>query len=109
MEQKLQARYYSDYLAQWRAYLGAASVVKYKDLKDASQKLNTISGNLSPLLSMLCLASRNVAVEDPAVTKAFQPVTAVVPAGCAERYIAPANQNYMNSLVTLQALSRRGG
>ena len=88
---------------QWRAYLAAGSVVPYKDLTDASHKLNTLSGNLSPLLSMLCLASQNVAVDDPAVANVFQPVTAVVPPGCAERYIAPANQTYMNSLVTLQA------
>jgi type VI secretion system protein ImpL len=103
LEQKLQARYHADFLAQWRAYLGAASVVRYKDLKDAAQKLNAISGNLSPLLSMLCLASQHVSVAEPAVANSFQPVTAVTPAGCADRYIAPANQNYMNSLVTLQA------
>jgi type VI secretion system protein ImpL len=103
LEQRLQARYYQDFLAQWHAYLEAGSVVKYKDLKDAAQKLNTLSSNLSPLLSMLCLASQNVAVDDPAVANVFQPVQSVVPAGCAERYIAPANQNYMNSLVTLQA------
>ena len=103
LEQRLQARYYKDFIDQWRAYLSAGSVVKYKDLKDASQKLNTLSSNLSPLLSMLCLASQNVAVDDPAVANVFQPVQAVVPSGCAERYIAPANQNYMNALVTLQA------
>ncbi|HXB72185.1 MAG TPA: ImcF-related family protein [Candidatus Acidoferrales bacterium] len=103
LEQRLQSRYYVDFLEQWRGYLGAGSVVRYKDLKDASQKLTMLSSNLSPLLSMLCLASQNVAVDDPAVANVFQPVQAVVPPGCAERYIAPANQNYMNSLITLQA------
>lgn len=103
LDQKLQARYYSDFLAQWRGYLNAGAVVRYRDLKDAAQKLNTVSGNLSPLLSMLCLASQHVAVDEPSVANVFQPVTGVTPPGCKERYIAPANQTYVNSLVTLQA------
>jgi type VI secretion system protein ImpL len=101
--QQLQSRYFSDFIAQWRAYFTAASVVKYKDLKDASQKLTMLSGNASPLLAMLCLASQNTAVDEPRVAAAFQPAQAVVPFPCADKYILPPNQNYMNALVTLQA------
>ncbi len=103
LEQQLKARYYSDFIAQWRAYFTSATVVKYKDLKDASQKLTLLSGNSSPLLALLCLASQNTAVDEPAVAAAFQPAQAVVPAPCSDRYILPPNQNYMNAMVTLQA------
>jgi type VI secretion system protein ImpL len=103
LAQQLQSRYFSDFIGQWRAYFTAASVVKYKDLKDASQKLTVLSGNGSPLLALLCLASMNTAVDDPQVAAAFQPAQAVVPAPCTDKYILPTNQNYMNALVTLQA------
>jgi type VI secretion system protein ImpL len=102
LEQQLQARYYADFIAAWRAYFAGASVVKYKDLKDASQKLTLLSNSTSPLLALLCLASQNTAVDAPPVAAAFQPAQAVVPAPCTN-YILPPNQNYMNSLLTLQA------
>ena len=102
LEQQLQSRYYSDFITQWRAYFTKASVVKYKDLKDASQKLNVLSGNASPLLALFCLASQNTAVDEPMVAAAFQPGQAVVPAPCTDRYILQANQKYMDALVMLQ-------
>ena len=103
LQQQLQTRYYSDFINAWRAYFTAAAVVKYKDLKDASQKLTLLSGNTSPLLGVLCLAAQNTAVDAPQVAAAFQPAQAVVPVPCAEHYVLPPNQNYMNTLVTLQA------
>ncbi len=103
LSQQLRDRYYADYIAQWRAYLRSASVVKYKDLADAAQKLTQISGNRSPLLALFWLASQNTAVDAKQVADVFQPVHTVVPPASGDRYIGPTNQNYVNSLLTLQA------
>lgn len=100
--QDLAARYHSDFIAQWRAYLKAASVVKYGGLPDAAKKLMVLSGNQSPLLALFWLASQNTDVDVPAVKDAFQPVHAVVPTTSVDRYIAAPNQPYMNALVALQ-------
>lgn len=101
--QDLANRYYSDFVKEWRAYMKAASVVKYASLPDASKKLAVTSGNQSPLLALFWLASQNTAVDLPDVSNAFQPVQTVVPPTSVDRYIAPPNQSYMNALVTLQA------
>ena len=101
--QDVKARYYADFIKEWRAYLKSASVLRYAGLKDASQKLTQLSGNQSPLLECLALASNNTNVDDPAVASVFQPAQAVVPPGSTDHVIAPPNQNYMNSLVSLQA------
>ena len=101
--QQLADRYYSDYIKEWRAYMKAASVVRYASLPDASKKLSVQSGNTSPLLELFWLASQNTAVDQPDVANAFQPVQTVVPPTSVDRYIAAPNQTYMNGLVTLQA------
>ncbi|HWC97725.1 MAG TPA: ImcF-related family protein [Candidatus Sulfopaludibacter sp.] len=99
---QLRSRYSSDFVKEWRAYIKGASVVRYAGLKDASDKLMQISGNQSPLLELMALASQNTAVDDPAVAQIFQPVQAIVPPTSTDRFIAPTNQNYMNALVALQ-------
>lgn len=101
--QDVKTRYYADFIKEWRTYLKSASVQRYAGLKDASQKLVQLSGNQSPLLELMSLASQNTAVDDPAVASVFQPAQAVVPPGSTDRFIAPPNQNYMNALVALQA------
>jgi type VI secretion system protein ImpL len=101
--QDLRNRYSADFLREWRLYLKSAAVVPYNDIKDAAAKLGFLSGNQSPLLALLWLASHNTAVDDPAVANVFQPAQVVVPPGNEDRHIAPSNQNYINSLVTLQA------
>src|SRR5947207_2691842 len=102
VEQQLHDRYISDFLAQWRAYLKAASVVRYASIPDAAKKLTQLSGNQSPLLALFWLASQNTAVDDPKIVAAFQPVQTVVPPASVDRYIAPPNQAYVASLATLQ-------
>ena len=101
--QQLASRYYADFLKEWRAYLKAASVVRYASLPDAAKKLGVLSGNQSPLLALFWLASQNTAVDLPDVANAFQPVQTVVPPSSVDRYIAPPNQSYMNAMVALQA------
>jgi len=98
LEQQLRDRYTADFIAQWRAYLKAASVVRYASLADAAKKLNQLSGNQSPLLALFWLASQNTAVDDPKVTAALQPIHTVVPPSAVDRYVAPPNQNYMSAL-----------
>lgn len=102
LDHDLKARYYGDFVKEWRAYIKSANIVRYAGLKDASQKLAQLSGNQSPLLELMALGSQNTAVDDPAVAAVFQPVQAVVPPTSTDRFIAPPNQNYMNALVTLQ-------
>ena len=100
--QDVKARYYADFVKEWRTYLKSATVLRYAGLKDASQKLVQLSGNQSPLLELLAVASQNTNVDDPAVAAVFQPAQAVVPPGSTDKFIAPPNQNYMNALVALQ-------
>jgi type VI secretion system protein ImpL len=103
LEPDLKSRYYGDFVKQWRTYIKSANVVRYASLKDASQKLQQLSGNQSALLELMALASQHTAVDDPNVANLFQPVQTVVPPGSTDRFIAPPNQNYMNALVQLQA------
>jgi type VI secretion system protein ImpL len=102
LEQDLKTMYYADFLGEWRNYVKSASVVKYASLKDASTKLNQLSGNQSPLLELFYLASNNTDVDDPTIKNSFQPVQTVVPPGSTDKYIAAPNQNYMQALVALQ-------
>jgi type VI secretion system protein ImpL len=101
LEQQLRERYSADFISQWRAYLKAASVVRYAGIADAAKKLNTLSGNQSPLLALFWLASQNTAVDDPKVAAAFQPIHTVVPPSAVDRYVAPPNQSYMSALGAL--------
>ncbi len=103
LQTQLRTRYSNDYLNAWRTYLKSASVAHYASLPDASRKLDLLSGNRSPLLALLALASENTAVGDPVISGAFQPVQAVVPATSADRFIAPPNQPYMSALIALQS------
>jgi type VI secretion system protein ImpL len=103
LSQQLKDRYYADFLGQWRNYMKASTVVRYRDIKDAAQKLNVLSGNQSPLLALFWLASQNTAVDDAQLAKSFQPVQTVVPPASVDRYIAPSNQAYVTALVSLQA------
>ncbi len=103
MEKQLRDRYSADYVAQWRAFLQATTVVRYANLKDAATKLTALSGNQSPLLAAFWVVSQNTAVASDPIKSAFQPVQAVVSPESKDRYIGPSNTNYMNALVSLQA------
>ena len=109
LTQDLSARYVSDFIAQWRNYFKATTVLRYSDLKDASRKLNLEAGPQSPILGLFWLASQNVGVDYTKIPgadkigKAFQSVLAIVPANQADRYVSPANQPYHSALGQLQA------
>jgi type VI secretion system protein ImpL len=99
---QLQTRYKNDFITQWRNYLKSATFVSYKDVKDAAQKLDALSGNASALLALLQVASKNTDVDDPLVTNALQPARLVTPPN-SERLIGPQNEAYRTALSTLQA------
>jgi type VI secretion system protein ImpL len=102
LQGNLKTRYISDFENAWRTYMKRASVVPYRSIPDASQKLTALSGPQSPLLEMFWLASQNTSVDDPLVTDAFKPLHAVMPAGTTQQYIVPANDGYMKALAALQ-------
>jgi type VI secretion system protein ImpL len=102
LQSDLSARYTSDFLENWRNYLKHATVVAYRSIPDAAQKLSRLSSPQSPLLEMFWLASQNTSVENRAVNNAFKPLYAVMPPSATDQYIVPANDGYMKALAALQ-------
>ena len=101
----LERRYEQDYIAQWRTFLKTARVVGYTSLPDASQKLQKLTSNDTPLLALFCTAAQNVVVGQADVQKAFQAVLMVEPATCQDthQFIVDANKPYIAGLSELQA------
>jgi type VI secretion system protein ImpL len=100
---QLETRYTTDFTTQWRQFLQAASVVRYKSLPDAAAKLQLISNPSSPLLALLFTASHNTAVADPDLAKEFQPTQAVVAPASLDKFVGAGNTGYVNGLLALQA------
>jgi type VI secretion system protein ImpL len=98
----LSKRYLTDFQNEWNTFLRQASVVKYKNLQDASGKLQTLSGPSSPLLELIFTASHNTAVPNPDFSKPFQPTQAFVLPDSTDRLISDKNTPYINSLIALQ-------
>jgi len=101
--QQLASRYEQDFQSQWRAWLHAAQVVRYRNLPDAATKLQMLSNPSSPLLALFYTASRNTAVADPQIAKEFQPTQAVVAPQSADKFVGSGNTNYVNGLLGLQS------
>jgi type VI secretion system protein ImpL len=102
LAQTLSDRYRTDFLAQWRSFLHAASVRPYASLADASNKLDALSGNKSPLLELFWVISQNTSA-DPAISSSFQPPQFVVPPGQQNQYVGPSNKDYLSALLTLKS------
>ena len=100
---QLETRYTTDFTSQWRDFLHAATVLKYKSLPDAAAKLQLLSNPNSPLLALLYVASHNTAVASPDLAKEFQPTQAVVVPTSADKFVGAGNTSYMNGLLGLQA------
>lgn len=103
LTQKLTTRYTTDFQTQWRDFLHAAHVVRYRSLADAAAKLQTISNPNSPLLALLFTVSHNTAVADPKVAKEFQPAQVVVSPQSVNKFVGKGNTSYVNGLLGLQA------
>ncbi len=100
---ELKSRYRTEYAQHWRQFLRSAAVVRFGGLKDAAQKLSALSGNQSPILTLLSIASQNTAVDTVSVGPVFQPVQMLVPPGATDKLIGDKNAGYMTALVTLQS------
>lgn len=103
LTQQLMARYVQDFQTQWRDFLHAAQLAKYRSLADAGAKLQVLSSPNSPLLALFFTASHNTAVASPDIAKEFQPAQAVVAPSSTDKFIGPGNTNYVNGLLGLQA------
>ncbi|MDX2150510.1 MAG: ImcF-related family protein [Bryobacteraceae bacterium] len=101
---ELSDRYNADYIKAWRDWLRVSSFQRYENLKDASTKLQSLSGNQTPLLALVWLMTQHTAVDNPKVADAFKAAHLVVtPPATAPQYVLPPNQNYMAALLNLQA------
>jgi type VI secretion system protein ImpL len=103
LQQELANRYRADFTRIWREFLRRTSVVPFGSISDAATKLATLSGNQSPLLEALCVASENTSVDTKAIADVFQPPQQMTPPGCKDHLSAPANDSYIQSLINLQA------
>jgi type VI secretion system protein ImpL len=101
LQSALAARYETEYVNQWRAFLKSSSFRGYDSPADAARKLEALSGNRSPLLELFWVVSRNTSM-DPFVAKAFQPVLSVVPGSFENQYVGGPNKSYVDALLGLQ-------
>jgi type VI secretion system protein ImpL len=101
---QLRAMYEKDFIAQWRAFLNATSLLPYSNDPDAASKLNKISSNFSPLLALICDVADNTNVQSTAIKLAFQSPQQVVSPGCGvlKKYAQATNDGYMKGLLNLQ-------
>ena len=103
LAQQFAQQYQSDYIAQWRQFLNAARVaVPYNGLADASEKLDRIASNRSPLLALLCLADLNTNIGQPDIARAFQVLPSVVPPKCDELPVGGPNKTYIDNLIAIK-------
>jgi type VI secretion system protein ImpL len=95
--------YQRDYVARWRSFLRGATVSHPVNLGRASQELQKLAGDQSPLLALFCVAAHNTSVDQPDVAKAFQAVQSVTPHDCQDQYVGPSSAAYIKGLSDLQA------
>ncbi len=103
---EVRSMYLEEYVRHWREYLEAARVTRFRSLRDAARKLETLREAQSPLLQLLALASQNTdEIDSVRVGRAFQPLHVVTPRDSSndltQSYIAEANSSYMNGLADL--------
>ena len=100
---QLAGKYLADYQSEWRTFLRSASVVRYRDLKDAGSKLQILSSPNTPLLQLFCTISQNTNVANPDISKEFQPAQVLAqPDGCTVKLVNDKNAIYINGLMSLQ-------
>lgn len=101
---QLRARYESDYMKAWRAFLKTSAVLRYRDFPDAANKLGKLSSNSSPLLALICDTSDGTNVNSNTIKQAFSAPQFVVTPGCGATriYMQQNNNGYMKGLLDLQ-------
>lgn len=99
----LRRRYQQDYIERWRSFLRGATLTRPVSLGAASQELQKLAGDQSPLFALFCVAAQNTSVNQADISKAFQAVQAVTPRDCQDQYVGPPNAAYMKRVSDLQA------
>jgi len=100
---QLKSAYFADYLQNWRTYLAKAQFVPYRNFADAGLKLSALDSNTSAMLELFSLISIHTGVAAPEISSAFQAPQSVVPPSSPDnRFIAPTNQAYIQSLQGLE-------
>jgi type VI secretion system protein ImpL len=102
LAQELRTRYVADYVATWREYLRASSVVAFGGPADGARKLSSLGGNDSPLLRLLAVASWHTSMDTAVVARVFQPVHLVVPPADGAQLVSESNAPYLSALTGLQ-------
>jgi type VI secretion system protein ImpL len=104
LEPQVRNRYVTDYIQQWKDYLGQTQIRHYTTSANAADKLKKFAEPRSPLLAAIYLASKHTAVDDETVRATFRPVQTVVdPKSDNYKWIGANNQPYMKALTGLQA------
>jgi type VI secretion system protein ImpL len=94
----IQKIYQSDYIREWREYITSASIITLHGSLDASDKLDKLRGNRSPLLELLCEVSENTSGTSNEIVTAFLPVSVFVKAPCYNLLVQDSAKPYVNAL-----------
>jgi type VI secretion system protein ImpL len=104
LSNQLRKSYTADYIQTWRTYLTKAQFVPFRNFADAGNKLSALDSNTSAMLELFSLISLHTGVAAPEISSAFQaPQSVVPPSNPDNRFLAPSNQAYIQSLQGLEA------
>jgi type VI secretion system protein ImpL len=104
LSDQLRKSYTADYIQTWRTYLTKAQFVPFRNFADAGNKLSALDSNTSAMLELFSLISLHTGVAAPEISSAFQaPQSVVPPSNPDNRFLAPSNQAYIQSLQTIEA------
>jgi type VI secretion system protein ImpL len=99
LSDQLRKSYTADYIQTWRTYLTKAQFVPFRNFADAGNKLSALDSNTSAMLELFSLISLHTGVAAPEISSAFQaPQSVVPPSNPDNRFLAPSNQTYIQSL-----------
>jgi type VI secretion system protein ImpL len=100
---QLKSAYFADYIQNWRTYLAKAQFRGYQSFTDAGLRLSALDSNTSAMLELFSLISVHTGVAAPEISSAFQaPQSVVPPSNPDNRFLAPTNQAYIQSLQGLE-------
>jgi type VI secretion system protein ImpL len=100
---QLKSAYFADYIQNWRTYLTKAQFRPYQRFADAGTRLGALDSNTSAMLELFSLISIHTGVAAPEISNVFQaPQSVVPPSNPDNRFIAPSNQAYIQSLQGLE-------
>jgi type VI secretion system protein ImpL len=104
LSEQLRKFYTADYIQTWRTYLAKAQFVPFRNFADAGNKLSALDSNTSAMLELFSLISLHTGVATPEISSSFQaPQSVVPPSNPDNRFLAPSNQAYIQSLQAIEA------